>query len=85
MSKIKIIILLIAMFFSGILVAPTVVNAAQKVFDKTANIETESDLRWSAGTLIRFDDPKFRVKCWAIDGDRKGGISCLPWDEVKER
>ncbi|MBT8161446.1 MULTISPECIES: hypothetical protein [Arthrobacter] len=79
MSK-RVIIAATAAFIAGIALAPVAASAMQKVFDSTLtphmDISGTEDVR-------RFDDDKFQVKCWLYEAS--GGISCLPWDEAKER
>jgi hypothetical protein len=62
-------------------VVPISVNAAQRVFDPTMKLHNS----FGAQRIERYDDPDFQVKCWIIDGDREAGVSCLPWNQVKER
>lgn len=64
----------------GLVALPVSVSAAQKVFDISAEVSSDYPTY-----LQRFDDPDFRVKCWATSRWSDSGISCLPWDEVKER
>ena len=66
----------------GILASPAAVYAVQKVTDNTMTVRNEKD---TSGYVRRHDDPNFKVKCWTYDQAHGGGISCLPWDEAKER
>lgn len=61
----------------GVLLLPATVSATQQVYDRTFEVDNRF---W-----MRYDDPDFKVKCWRYDGGNDGGVSCLPWDEVKER
>lgn len=65
----------------GLIFLPATVYGAQKVFDPSVELQ-KGDGGFS---ISRFDDPDFKVKCWTARAYYKGGISCLPWDEVKER
>lgn len=65
--------------FGAILAVPTLATA-QRVFDKTIDV-----MEGSSGSIRRFDDPDFQVKCWDLDNAYGGGVSCLPWSEVIER
>jgi hypothetical protein len=36
--------------------------------------------------IYRYDDPKYQVKCWVFYPNSDGGsISCLPWNDIKQR
>lgn len=68
-------------FIAGLLITPVTVSAAQRVFDVTIKVGSGDN----GYEVTRFDDTDFQVKCWAARQGYKGGISCLPWSEVKER
>lgn len=76
MSKfVAYILVLLAIF------VPVSVLAKQTVFNETVVVE-RGDLGYG---VSRFDDHEFKVTCWVNKIDRGGGISCLPWSQVKER
>lgn len=66
--------------FIGVLVSIPANTLAASVFDQTIHVG-----RGSFGYVQRWDDPDFKVKCWEFEDNNAGGVSCLPWSEVKER
>ena len=84
MSKKRTIIIASAAFIAGLALAlaPVAVNAAQKIFDQSMSI-TRDDHQFLE--VHRYDDPDFQVKCWTVEEYRGNAITCLPWNEVKER
>lgn len=82
MGKTKTVIMVVGAFIAGAFIAPLTVVAIQKTIDTTATID-RGDGQMSE--LRRWDDPDFKVKCWESKAGYSGGISCLPWSEVKER
>lgn len=68
-------------FLFGLVLAIPTVALAGRVYDHTI----ESVRRGSGGYVYRWDDPDFQVKCWEMKDGYAGGLSCLPWPEVKER
>jgi hypothetical protein len=66
---------------TGVLLAVPSAAIAQDVFDETI----KEVGRGSGGYVRRWDDPDFKVKCWESKDFNSGGLSCLPWDQVKER
>lgn len=56
------------------------VFAADQWHDTTLNADYSND-----GSIKRFDDNRFQVKCWEKNSGYRGGLSCLPWSEVKQR
>jgi hypothetical protein len=73
-------IYIVGAFIAGVVLAPIGVNAAQRVFDVSMKVAGGENF---GQTVYRVDDPDFQVKCWVSQGYNKGGISCLPWSEVK--
>lgn len=80
-SKKRAILFIVIGMILGFIFSPVIVGAAQKVHDYTAEVYYNS----GDDTIHRFDDPDFQVKCWTSDGYQSGGISCIPWSELKER
>lgn len=39
----------------------------------------------AAGHIKRWDDPQFQVKCWESENGYAGGMSCIPWSQIKAR
>lgn len=64
---------LIGLVVGVIVTLPVGVFAGTRVYDQTRMVDD------------RFDDPDFQVKCWWEKRGYGGGLSCLPWSEVKER
>jgi len=65
----------------GVLVSVPASIIAQSTWrDKTQNGDWDNN-----GPIRRFDDNRYQVKCWQYRVGYAGGLSCLPWSEVKSR
>lgn len=72
--------LVIGIIIGAILFIPATVVATSIWRDTTLNADYENN-----GSIQRFDDNRFQVKCWRLIAGYAGGISCIPWSEAKER
>lgn len=68
-------------FILGFIMAVPSVALAQKIYDTTLS----EVRRGSSGYVHRWDDPDFQIKCWEMKDGYSGGLSCLPWPQVRER
>lgn len=72
--------LLLGIIVGTLISVPASVFATSQWHDTTMNGDLDN-----YGDVIRYDDNRYQVKCWKFEGYNKGGISCLPWSQVKER
>jgi hypothetical protein len=71
--------LLLGIVVGMLISVPASVFATSQWHDKTMNADYDN-----LGTITRYDDNHYQVKCWVPNDDR-AGLSCLPWSQIKER
>ena len=65
----------------GILVICVGMVAACAVADDDTSLEQQS----LSNSVIRWEDDEYDVICWIYKGGYKGGISCIPKDQLEEK
>lgn len=62
-----------------------IVSVPSLALASTHDFTIKSVRHEASGYVSRWDDPDYKVKCWQSSDYNRGGISCIPWDEIKTR